>query len=62
MISAIKAVPEKKMGFLEASKQFSVARTTLQRLVHLGEAVSRKLIIFFFVRHNFYCSVLSFIE
>ncbi|KAI4460383.1 hypothetical protein MML48_5g00014519 [Holotrichia oblita] len=47
MISAIKAVSEKKMGFLKASKQFSVPRSTLQRLVHLGlpaeEAVSRKL-------------------
>lgn len=47
MISAMNAVSEKKMGFLKASKQFSVPRSTLQRLVHLGlpaeEAVSRKL-------------------
>lgn len=47
MISAIKAVSEKRMGFLKASKHFSVPRSTLQRLVHLGipaeEAVSRKL-------------------
>ncbi|KAG8286673.1 hypothetical protein J6590_054514 [Homalodisca vitripennis] len=47
MKAAIEAVSEKKMGFLKASKEFSVPRTTLQRLVHLGippeEAVSRKL-------------------
>lgn len=40
------AVSEKKMGFLKASKQFSLPRSTLQRLVHLGlpaeEAVSKK--------------------
>lgn len=47
MVQAIKAVSDNKMGFLKASKEFSVPRTTLQRLVHLGispeEAVSRKL-------------------
>lgn len=47
MISAINAISENKMGFLKASKEFSVPRTTLQRLVHLGlspeEAVYRKL-------------------
>lgn len=45
-ISALKEISEIKIGFLLASKEFSVLRTTLQTFVHIGvppeEAVSRK--------------------